>query len=155
MGLFHANRKYNSKEQLQERIVHYFKSITKTMLRWESVKTGELDEKGEPVYKKVPYLNDAGEQLQETIWLENPSILKMCRYLGINRKTLSEYQNMEEFGNTIKNAKEIIEAYLEDRLEGKNVTGIIFNLKNNFGWKEKSEVDMSVNKKLEDVIDDF
>ena len=34
----------------------------------------------------------------------------------------------------------MIEAHLEKKLFGNNVTGLIFNLKNNFDWKDKTEV---------------
>jgi hypothetical protein len=57
---------------------------------------------------------------------------------------------MKEFSNTIKKAKQIIEKYNAEQLYRKEqVTGIIFNLKNNFDWKDKSEVDSNVNLKAE------
>lgn len=33
----------------------------------------------------------------------------------------------------------MVEVFLEERLQGTAATGTIFNLKNNFGWKDKTE----------------
>ena len=55
---------------------------------------------------------------------------------------------MEEFSNTIKKAKQIIEKYNAEQLYRKEqVTGSIFSRKNNIDWKDKSEVDNNVNVK--------
>jgi hypothetical protein len=53
---------------------------------------------------------------------------------------LNYYQDKPEFSHTIKRAKLRIEDALEQRLaRAASVTGIIFNLKNNFGWKDAQE----------------
>ena len=58
-------------------------------------------------------------------------------HLGCDRNTIRNYSNDEEFFSTIKKARSIVEAYAEEKLYRKEqVTGIIFNLKENFGWKE-------------------
>ncbi|MNJ56409.1 hypothetical protein D3C77_519520 [compost metagenome] len=65
-----------------------------------------------------------------------------------NRQTLVNYENNAEFFDTIKKAKARIENYTEEQLynsNAKNMTGIIFNLKNNYGWQDKQEVDMTAN----------
>ena len=36
-----------------------------------------------------------------------------------------------------------VEEALEQRLYGNAVTGIIFNLKNNFGWQDKTEKEVT------------
>lgn len=66
--------------------------------------------------------------------------------LGVDRRTLVNYSNNEEFFPTIKAARQIVEEQNEEMLvTGRgNATGIIFNLKNNFGWVDKSEVDNRV-----------
>jgi hypothetical protein len=75
--------------------------------------------------------------------------------LDTNRQTLINYEDKDEFFDTIKKAKAKIEAYNEEMLYNKNIptTGVIFNLKNNYGWKDKQEIeaDLSV-KRLEDVL---
>ena len=61
--------------------------------------------------------------------------------LDMDRKTLLNYSKDEEFFHTIKKAREKVETMLEESLYrlGNN-SGIIFNLKNNYGWKDQVEV---------------
>ena len=62
--------------------------------------------------------------------------------LDMTRKGLVEYSEKEEFGNTIKKAKQRVEKQNEALLmSGKNVAGVIFNLKNNWGWVDKQEIE--------------
>ena len=65
--------------------------------------------------------------------------------LGISRQSLINYGNKDEFFGTIAKARQKVENYLEQYLYGSSVTGIMFNLKNNFGWKDKQEIDSTVN----------
>lgn len=68
------------------------------------------------------------------------TITGLCIALDICRDTLSEYAKKDEFSDTIKKAKLKVENYLEKHLiTDSSTTGIIFNLKNNFGWKDKQE----------------
>ena len=64
--------------------------------------------------------------------------------LGLDRKALIEYAQQPEFSNTIKKAKLRIEAQLEERLMDKafSTPGVIFNLKNNFGWRDEQKIDL-------------
>lgn len=73
------------------------------------------------------------------------TVLGMCVHIGICRDTLIEYGKKSlEFSDTVKKAKGIIEAYAEECLfTNKNTAGIIFNLKNNFGWKDKREIGLN------------
>lgn len=72
--------------------------------------------------------------------------------LNMSRQDLINYQDRKMFFDTIKNAKLKIENYLEKHLVTDNgVTGIIFNLKNNYGWKDKQET-INVNTNYEDYI---
>lgn len=66
--------------------------------------------------------------------------------LGIDRKTLINYGKDEEFFPTIKRARNFVEQYVEERLLTQSgvTTGVIFNLKNNFDWKDKQEIDANV-----------
>ena len=66
--------------------------------------------------------------------------------LGTNRQTLINYEDKSEFIDTIKSAKAKIELFNEEMLYSKDVstTGVIFNLKNNYGWKDKQEIEAEV-----------
>ncbi len=80
------------------------------------------------------------------------TITGLCLALNICRDTLSEYMKNEEFSDTIKKAKLKVENYLEKHLiTDSSTTGIIFNLKNNFGWKDKQE-NINIDTSYEDYI---
>lgn len=68
--------------------------------------------------------------------------------VGMTRDQLIKYQERPEFMDTIKYAKQKVAVYVEEQLYRKSgsVTGIIFSLKNNFGWKDTIE---TVNKNLD------
>lgn len=62
--------------------------------------------------------------------------------LDMDRKSLVNYAQRDEFFLTIKKAREKVEDYAERSLyRASNVTGIIFNLKNNFSWVDRQEID--------------
>ena len=67
--------------------------------------------------------------------------------LGMDRTSLIRYGKDERFYNSIKRAKEYVEQSLEERLISTSgvATGIIFNLKNNYNWQDKQEIDANVN----------
>ena len=64
----------------------------------------------------------------------------LAYYLDMDRKSLLNYSKDEKFFTTIKKAKQRVEMMLEEQLYrlGNN-SGVIFNLKNNFGWIDKVE----------------
>lgn len=72
-----------------------------------------------------------------------PTVSGLAFHLGIATETLRRYEHKDEFCVTVKKAKQRIEISLEQRLAGQAVTGTIFNLKNNFGWKDKSEQELT------------
>lgn len=91
------------------------------------------------------------EQLQEGI----DNYFKMCDEkekpytmsglalsLGIDRVTLVRYGDRDLFATQIKEAKQKVQAQLEENaLIGKgNATFTIFNLKNNYGWRDQVEI---------------
>lgn len=67
--------------------------------------------------------------------------------LDTSRRTLLNYQEKDEFFHTIKKAKDKIEQFNEELLYSKDVptVGVIFNLKNNYDWKDKQEIEADVN----------
>jgi len=68
-----------------------------------------------------------------------PTVSGLALFLDVDRKTITNYANRDEYFPTIKRARARIEQHLEQRLYGNNVTGVIFNLKNNYGWSDRQE----------------
>jgi hypothetical protein len=65
----------------------------------------------------------------------------LAEALNLSRQALMEYKNSDRFGDTIKKARQKVEKSVEILLLNKGHIGIIFNLKNNFNWKDKTESD--------------
>ena len=80
------------------------------------------------------------------------TVTGLAMALDVDRKTLINYSEKDEFFHTIKKAKVKLENYLEKRLiNDSSTSGIIFNLKNNYGWKDKQE-NINVGVSYEDYI---
>jgi len=75
----------------------------------------------------------------------HPTVTGLALALDLTREGLINYENKDDTGfyDTVKKAKLRVEAHIEQRLYHNNATGCIFNLKNNFGWKDKTEQEMS------------
>lgn len=90
------------------------------------------------------------------------TISGLAYFLGTNRQTLLNYEQKDEFFDTIRAAKARIEMFVEESLwTPKIATGVMFNLKNNFGWVDKSEldqnskVDATISVKMEGELDEW
>lgn len=81
------------------------------------------------------------------------TITGLALALDTYRDVLMDYQNKDEFSNTIKRAKQIIENAYEKRLIQNGRSGDIFALKN-FGWVDKQEVEANVTANIEVDIDE-
>lgn len=144
-------RAFTETQVFQQKIDDYFNSITISKPRFDKIVVGyEDEERKKPIYDEIPVLNNKGDQIIDTVYTEVPSIISLSHYIGITRETLNQYKNNVLFSDSIKRAKEKIEIYLETELfrQQGQVTGIIFNLKNNFDWKDKTETEMSGNLNL-------
>jgi len=73
----------------------------------------------------------------------------LARRIGLSRQALMEYSHKDEFGDAIKAARQKIEEDVETRMNSKDTftPGLIFNAKNNFGWKDKTETDITTDGK--------
>lgn len=71
-----------------------------------------------------------------------PTVSGLAYHLGMSTEAFRNYEEKDEFLATVKRAKQRVEVALEERLNAPSPTGAIFNLKNNFGWKDKSEHDL-------------
>jgi hypothetical protein len=83
-----------------------------------------------------------------------PSISGLAYTLGMSTEALRNYEQKDEFLATVKRAKQRVEMSLEQRLSGKAVVGSIFSLKNNFGWKDKTEQEIKQRTVLESKSDE-
>ena len=122
---------YKTVEEMQRVIDKYFDDC---MGEYITDDEGNLmtDKNGHPVMTKPRPLTITGLALA----------------LGFTgRQALLNYEDKEEFVDTIKRAKSRIEQYAEERLFDKDgVNGAKFNLSNNFkGWSEKQQIDSNVN----------
>jgi hypothetical protein len=69
------------------------------------------------------------------------TVTGLANSLGMTRQGLIDYGNKDEFADTVKGLKQIVEQYLEEKLlSGTPCTGAIFSAKNNFGWRDQTEV---------------
>lgn len=87
--------------------------------------------------------NGIDKYFQECDEKEKPYTMSGLAYsLGIDRRTLINYGKSDLFFTLIKKAKQKVETQLEENaLLGKsNSTFTIFNLKNNYGWRDSVEV---------------
>jgi hypothetical protein len=75
--------------------------------------------------------------------------------LKIDRKTLINYGKRESFSTLVSEAKDKIQKQLEENaLTGKyNAQFTMFNLKNNYGWQDKQEVEAKVDSSVDIKIE--
>jgi hypothetical protein len=135
-------------EELKKAIQKYFKSC------WQP----KLDMYGKQIFLKDK--TDKKTKKPVMVQFKPYTITGLAVALRTTRQTLLEYEGEvegraksdPEFADTIKRAKEMCHSYAEESLFiGKNPTGAIFNLKNNYGWRDKTEVEHKVPGGLFDV----
>ena len=101
---------------------------------------------GRPLMFKTP--KELKDKIDEYFLLckttgTRPFLSEMAVFLGTTRETLREYKGRKSYVDALEEAKSKCEVELERNLiEGKvNPTGSIFNLKNNYGWKDQQSID--------------
>lgn len=72
------------------------------------------------------------------------TITGLALALDTYRQTLLNYEHKDEFVDTVKKAKQMIENSYEIDLKKHGRSGTIFALKN-FDWKDKQETDITTN----------
>lgn len=120
--------KYKTPEEMQKLIDKYFADCKANRLFYMAISSGA--EAPEP---PVDTCTDD----------EVPTVSGLAVVLDLTRQGLIEYGGKEIFSDTVKKAKARIEAYSEQRLHQGAPTGMIFSLKNNFGWKDKTEQEVT------------
>jgi hypothetical protein len=115
---------YTKVEDLQKIIDEYFQWCDDRAVKiWDDTKKAEI-----MISSPAPY-----------------TMSGLARRLGMSRETLVQYRNKDEFSDAIKAARDRVEEDIESRMNEKHTftPGLIFNAKNNFGWKDKNETDIT------------
>ena len=128
-------KKYETEEELQSVINDYFRSCMKPV----------LNARQQPVKDPI-----SGDYIFEFV---RPFTMSgLADALDMDRKTLLNYSNDEKFFHTIERARRRVERFTEEKLfEKETCNGSKFSLSNNFGWSEKNETKIGL-EKLEDII---
>lgn len=137
--------KFQDIDELRAMILEYFKDAAP---HWEE-QTEYIDRR-DPKSGKI--IIEDGKVVQDKVvrkvkTKQKPlTVTGLAVALGTSRDVLLDYETTysekyPEFSNTIKEAKEQIKAYAEESLFGTNTAGVIFSLKNNWGFKDKYETE--------------
>lgn len=141
--------KFKTVEILQKKIDAYFADCDPHLIE---VTEFILD----PVLKE--YLQKVVSRMSD----QKPyTITGLALALDTSRETLLEYQGLVEgrkkkdkYADAIKKAKLRCQNYAESHLfSGKNATGAIFNLKNNYKWRDESVVNQR--HTMSDLLDEI
>lgn len=131
--------KFDNVIELQKKIDKYFAECDphmKTVTEWveSRAKDGTLikDDHGLNFLVKVKHRIITKQ--------EHYTITGLALALNTSRETLLDYENKDQFSDTIKAAKLKCQQYAEKQLYGNAPTGSIFSLKNNYGWRDQTEV---------------
>ncbi|MDR0905295.1 MAG: DNA-packaging protein [Oscillospiraceae bacterium] len=137
-------KKYETVKAFERAVDAYFNSISRQVPMKIPELTGFSNE-AKPMYKAVPFKNEAGEQVMTYEYAKPPSVTGLCIFLGMTREALRGYRNREAFADAVESATLRIEDYLaEELMSRRHVEGVKFNLQHNYGWKERSEVEAVV-----------
>ena len=116
---------YDDPKEMQKDIQEYFDSCW----QYKFNSNGEvvIDEYGNPIWIQTKPYTMSG----------------LARAIGMDRRTLLNYEKKDKFFPTIQEARKKIEEYAESRLYDRDGNrGAIFNLQNNFkGWEDKKKVE--------------
>jgi len=143
-----GNKIFKTPQALGNAVAKYFLKISKIEKITEPTPLTDdegryiTNRKGDVVMAPRPVLNDKGEEMYHRIYIVPPSVSGLCLDLNISRKTWAKYCAEDGYKDVCDQAKLRIEAYLTEQLNErkKNLAGIIFNLQNNYGWREKKDI---------------
>lgn len=116
-------------------------------LRFKTVKQlqDEIDEYFDYCDRRIR--QEWSEKKQEVVHAVSPAPYTMsglARRLDISRETLVQYGHKDKYSDAVIRARERVQEDVENRMmETKNEKGAQFSLKNNFGWKDKTETEHS------------
>ena len=118
----YSRRYYDTQDDLREACERYFDSIS----------------------AEETTVDAGGRERTVRVWLEPPLMSELMLALHISRKTWSRYAAMPELADVCEWAKGVVEGWLERQLvlRDKSVNGLVFDLQNNFGWRERTEQEL-------------
>jgi len=144
--------KFKSVKELQEKIDAYFAECDPHVV--DTTEWVEARDKKGQLKKDDNGLNYLVEVHHKVKTQQVPyTITGLALALDTSRETLLEYEERPEFVDTIKKAKDKCHNFVENSLLTSNPTGAIFNLKNNYGWKDKNETDLTSNGETLGALD--
>ena len=146
-------KKYRSPKAFSNAVDAYFASISRTVTVEEKVDSGNRDRYGHVIYETKPVLNDLGQEIRVREYVVPPSLRDLCLdYLHITRQTWANYKKDPKYLDTIAQARGRVEAYLAREVvtREKNTKGIEFTLMEDFGWREK--LDVNEHQSVEDYL---
>ena len=137
---------YKSAAEFGKAVKAYFDAITLVRAAKEWVDTGKRAINGRIIYEERVICGEDGNPIYRTVYLRPPTVTGLCLALGISRDTWENYFDAAKYPDYVeiaKAAKLRMEAYLEEQLitREKSLQGIIFNLQNNYGWRERKELE--------------
>lgn len=91
------------------------------------------------------------DSVVEIIDPEPYTIAGLAYALGMDRRSLLNYAERDNFFLTVKRAREKVQLDVERRLMEGQTVGAIFNLKNNFDYSDKTEQQVDVTTNGESV----
>ena len=129
---------FETVEELDKAIQTYFDSCFNTY--WEDEKV--RDSAGNFKYIKAEIGNGVEQEIRHVRVkkiIKYPAVSALAYALGIDRRTLLNYENKDEFFPTIEKAKRFIESMVEEGFlnGGINSSAGQFTLKNNWNWKDE------------------
>jgi hypothetical protein len=73
-------------------------------------------------------------------------------FISWDKETFTLYEAQEEFSETLKNFRELVRQYAVNSLfTNSRTAGVIFNLKNNWGWVDK-QITENTNVNVNDIL---
>ncbi|NHW45955.1 hypothetical protein HAV21_03460 [Paenarthrobacter sp. MSM-2-10-13] len=127
--------KFKTVDELQVAIDSYFDACD-PHLESRLVESG-INERGETIFAQRKVMT---EQKPYTV-------SGLARALGIHRETLVNYKESDQFSDSVMAAYDRCHEWAENALFTKSATGAAFSLKNNWGWKERQEIDHTTDGK--------
>lgn len=138
-------KKYRTAAALLKAVDKYFDKISRIVNATEIEPLIDDDgrvvmgKKG-PIYVHKIICNQKGEPYKKLEYIVPPSLAALCLDLGISQVTWAAYSDDDELGSVCAYAKLRVEAYLTEQVNIRDrPQGVIFNLQNNYGWRERSE----------------